>query len=71
MTQTAVGVPEHGRMCVGVLTVLKIGHARDTTDKLSACVCLHLCGERPCECDSIVPRCDTWHEGSIIIDGDN
>lgn len=33
MTRAAVGVPEHGRMCVGVCAVLKIGHAWETTVK--------------------------------------
>lgn len=66
MTRAAVGVPEHGRMCVGVLTVLKIGNTWETTDKSSACVCLCLCWVRPCEWSSILPRSDMWCEDSII-----
>lgn len=56
------GCAQHGRMCVGVLTVLKIGHAWETTDKLNACVCLCLCQGRACECCLTVSTSDTLHE---------
>lgn len=65
----AVGVTQHGRMCVGVFTVLKIGHAWQTTDKSKVYVYV-VSRKGPCECCSDrdwVCTCGMKPRDSVII----
>lgn len=62
LTQAAVGVSKHGRMCVGVLAILKTGHAWETSVKPNTCMCLCLCWGRRRRRELRPDRASVWHK---------